>query len=864
MPIIMTGSLDRFGGARNDDGRYASNSNGVGYSGNVDRRLYYAPSTGPLYEAALSDIVTLRLHMMVRKVNDDYPESHITAYFYNKKIDEDTGEEGWNYNKVTDLTYTYPENPLNQPLAIPIPPGDKSQEVEVEIPAKYVENALLYGIGLAGGTRTNASTGEEYPLDAVSVTDCYFEADVMSVEAPPGVGFDSSVMAGGYLSADGIYIHDATKRFLLGFSTSHEKGTEITSVDTVVVLGAASENEETEEVENEIPEEDIVRHAAISPLTIAPARGWGSLPAVGRLGIRARTRFAVSEWIWLPFRVAHTEILVTSHTSGMILPDNEGIALTWEHELPEGLSVAPVPDIVEIQWNRSGDAVWSGASVMEGDGYTIPVEEFSGGSVFEVRLRGVWLGSGGDVKTKDEDRVVLYFFIQSVADVSSLTVDAPWDAKMGYYPPLISLSWESVGQTAYQVMIDGAAEKVVWGSSVSHAIHRILEDGMHTAALRVQDANGIWTEWCDPVYFRVRNETEEDTVYGEAEITVHVREGKTIVGVVPMGDVEEPNYKNLADPTDEDWEVGYVFDGNDPLLDPVEGGKTTNYISVEKGDVLYIAGFDFLKGYRIACYKSDKSYWGGVNYYSIDASATFSTHFSTDGAHVGSPADPYVLTVLSSTVKYVRISGICWEAVETVIVAKSPLDNKVVPAPEFDGVMLYRNGVPIASLPANVPVEYNDVYANGAAEYLVRSVRSDGRYAQSITVSADCSAAYDRLDFPDGVSVALRTMVSFPRTYVFSETEEATSVWYRGRTFPVSMRSGRKTRSITLQYREKGTLAADLLSGRSGETAFFRDVKGGRRMVVITNLSIGRSLRWCDISITMTETDFTEEVNYER
>ena len=864
MPIIMTGSLDRFGGARNDDGKYASNSNGVGYSGNVDRRLYFAPSTGPLYAAALADLVTLRLHMMVRKVNDDYPESHITAYFYNKKIDEDTGEEGWNYNKVTDLTYTYPANPLNQPLAIPIPPGDKSQEVEVEIPEKYVENALLYGIGLAGGTRTNASTGEEYPLDAVSVTDCYLEADVMSVEAPPGVEFDSSVMAGGYLSEEGTYIHDATKRLLLGFSTSHEKGTAVTSVDTVVLLGTAAESEEGDgEAETVIPEEDIVRHAAISPLTIAPERGWGSLPAAGRLGIRARTVYAESEWIWLPFRVAHTDLLVTSHTSGMILPDNEGIALVWEHLLPEGLSIAPAPDIVEIHWNRSGDALWSGASVSGEDLYTIPEEELSGGTVFEVRIGAVWLGAGGEVRLRDENRVVLYFFVQSVAEASALTVGEPWDTVRGYYPPLVTLSWESVGQTAYQIMIDGKTEKVVWGNAVSHAVEKVLEDGMHTAAIRVQDANGIWTDWGDPVYFRVLNETEEDTVYGAPSVSVAVMDDKAIVGIVPSEGYVEPDYENLAKPSEEEWAIGYCFDGNDPLLDPVDGGETTNYITVAKDETLYIAGFDFSAGYRIACYKGIDNYWGGVNYYGIEASTTFSPHLDAPGGE-GTVENPYVLGILSSTIKYIRISGLRRSDVDHVIVSKTPIRDKEISAPVFDGCVLYRNGVPIASLPSGSPLEYNDVYANGTAEYFVRSIRGDGRYAQSLTVSADLTASYDRLDFPDGVSVRLKTMVSFPRTYLFSETEEATSVWYRGRTFPVTVRSGRKTRSITLQYREKGTRAADLLSGRSGDTAYFRDVKGGRRMVVITNLSIGRSLRWCDISITMTETDFTEEVEYER
>lgn len=70
--------------------------------------------------------------------------------------------------------------------------------------------------------------------------------------------------------------------------------------------------------------------------------------------------------------------------------------------------------------------------------------------------------------------------------------------------PFAIISWQSVGQQAYRVTIDGTVYGPFWGGANEFASPVFLQDGEHTASVEVQ---GIYGFWSDPgeISFSVQN-----------------------------------------------------------------------------------------------------------------------------------------------------------------------------------------------------------------------------------------------------------------------------------------------------------------------------------------------------------------------
>lgn len=64
--------------------------------------------------------------------------------------------------------------------------------------------------------------------------------------------------------------------------------------------------------------------------------------------------------------------------------------------------------------------------------------------------------------------------------------------------PRTTVSWQSEGQEAYEIEIDGASARKAFGPSVnSWQVQEPLEDGTHSIRVRVQGVYGLWSAWSE-------------------------------------------------------------------------------------------------------------------------------------------------------------------------------------------------------------------------------------------------------------------------------------------------------------------------------------------------------------------------------
>jgi len=116
-------------------------------------------------------------------------------------------------------------------------------------------------------------------------------------------------------------------------------------------------------------------------------------------------------------------------------------------------------------------------------------------------------------------------------------------------------------------------------------------------------------------------------------------------------DEELPQFDNLADSTADGWVDDAAFVSNNSQPGEAVGAVTSNYIAVNKGDVIRVSGCDITAN-RQGLYKSDEN-GNPVHYASLSyTSSTLKSHFD-----VVQEGDIWVFTAKAATVKYIRFSG---------------------------------------------------------------------------------------------------------------------------------------------------------------------------------------------------------------
>lgn len=196
------------------------------------------------------------------------------------------------------------------------------------------------------------------------------------------------------------------------------------------------------------------------------------------------------------------------------------------------------------------------------------------------------------------------------------------------------------------------------------------------------------------------------------------------------------------------------------------------------------------------------------------------------------------------------------------------LDTSIYNGGDPTRLLIYRNGIQIAQLlPNGGTVEYLDRNANGKTEYTAYLIPEheweDGGTCWGFApVTVDAAPTTDGLFLPDNTWVPLRYTASAPRQYRTNVSEETHAKYYAGRTYPVFMRSGRKTKEFTMSYAAVGNELADLLEEAAGEMVIYKNRLGQVIHGELNQVSAVRGRLACEVSFTVTQADYTDEIPY--
>lgn len=167
------------------------------------------------------------------------------------------------------------------------------------------------------------------------------------------------------------------------------------------------------------------------------------------------------------------------------------ITFEWTYSSDTGT----IPQRTDLQTSVNG-VDWAnraqlGAGVLS---YTVAANTFAAGSVY-WRVRCY---NSNDVAGPWSSAVS--FAAYGAPPQPSVSVDAV---------PFAVIRWQSSGQVAYKVTVDGIEYGPFFGTAKSYAMKDYLQDGTHTASVMVQGAYGLWSP-AGSVVFDVLNQPGEN------------------------------------------------------------------------------------------------------------------------------------------------------------------------------------------------------------------------------------------------------------------------------------------------------------------------------------------------------------------
>lgn len=182
---------------------------------------------------------------------------------------------------------------------------------------------------------------------------------------------------------------------------------------------------------------------------------------------------------------AFTAVAVSPN--GTIEDGSGPITFTWT----ASNSVGSTPSGAELQYSADGGTTWTAlGSVADSTlSYEAPAGAVPGGQI-SWRVRA--LNSGG---TPGEWSNSLSFISVAAPAAPSVSTDAA---------PFTTITWNAVGQQAYEVLVDGVSYGVRFGTGKNFTLSQPLADGNHTASVRIQGAYGLWSQPGEAI-FTVQN-----------------------------------------------------------------------------------------------------------------------------------------------------------------------------------------------------------------------------------------------------------------------------------------------------------------------------------------------------------------------
>lgn len=169
------------------------------------------------------------------------------------------------------------------------------------------------------------------------------------------------------------------------------------------------------------------------------------------------------------------------------------IIFEWTVENDSGST----PTKSTLSWSADGGATWTALPGTWGDltTRTVPANTFPAGNIrWAVRAYNAD-DVGGPWAFAD-------FVCYSAPPAPSVQSDAV---------PFATITWQSTGQEAYQIELDGVLLGTFFGYGRQYKLQTPLDDGSHVVRVRVQNVYGLWSPY-GTVNFAVKNAPGEEFV----------------------------------------------------------------------------------------------------------------------------------------------------------------------------------------------------------------------------------------------------------------------------------------------------------------------------------------------------------------
>lgn len=190
---------------------------------------------------------------------------------------------------------------------------------------------------------------------------------------------------------------------------------------------------------------------------------------------------------------------------GEVRENNRTIVFTWTYSSSTGTR----PTRSDVQWSTD-NATWTDLATVPSSImiYAAPANTFPAGTIY-WRVRNY---NSNDVAGPWSE--VVTFISYGAPPVPSVSVDAV---------PFATIRWQSSGQEAWRVTVDGTTYGPYFGTDKSFTLEEPLEDGQHTASVAIQGAYGLWSE-AGQIVFSVENQPGADirlrgVFYGDAVLS---------------------------------------------------------------------------------------------------------------------------------------------------------------------------------------------------------------------------------------------------------------------------------------------------------------------------------------------------------
>lgn len=391
----------------------------------------------------------------------------------------------------------------------------------------------------------------------------------------------------------------------------------------------------------------------------------------------------------------------------------------------------------DIQWGVAGGN-WQNLGSVTGytSTYTVPADFFPAGTVY-------WR-----VRVYNQDGAVGAWSM-GVTFTNIAASPAPILTSDG--APYTTINWQSEGQEAWQLTVDGVDYGTRYGYDRSFTLTEPLEDGQHTASVIVQNEFGLWSQ-PGTLIFDVRNA-------GAGTLTLTGTFG-TDAALSWAGEAYAGGPSPLSD-----WERGNIrlVQGTDvsnsARIRTVDGGIPTSVEALEKSDNMFLT---------LCCYDAD-SYLGVWN----------GSGFGTTDSLRGKLTDLRPIYMAGAT----KI-----RAVYRLISGTTPIEDGqtllYLNAAETTEFQIYRDGVRIGRTTGD---SYDDRMALGEHSWYVVRRLADGNYQKSNTVTGTISIKEPVIGTLNGSGEWLKLALSDRSATVqeFSSERTVTYRHYAGAEYPV-------------------------------------------------------------------------------